>query len=120
MVVGDAGVAMQREWEPEDLMAAWTLVDEDWALVANQTEHGRLGFALLLKFFEAEARFPRHVGGSRRPQWTTSPPRSRWVLTSWPSTPGRAGRSSTTGRKFARLSASGRPPGPTRTPSLHG
>ncbi len=53
---------MHREWEPEDLVAAWTLVDDDWALVANKTGHSRLGFTLLLKFFEAEARFPRHVG----------------------------------------------------------
>lgn len=53
---------MQREWEPEDLVAAWTLLDDDWALVANKTGHSRLGFALLLKFFEAEARFPRHAG----------------------------------------------------------
>jgi len=30
--------------------------------VANKTGHSRLGFALLLKFFEAEARFPCQVG----------------------------------------------------------
>jgi hypothetical protein len=53
---------MRREWEPEDVVACWTLVDEDWALVANKTGPTRLGFALLLKFFELEARFPRHVG----------------------------------------------------------
>ncbi len=53
---------MQREWEPEDLVAAWTLLDDDWVLVANKTGHSRLGFALLLKFFEAEARFLRHAG----------------------------------------------------------
>jgi TnpA family transposase len=53
---------MQRVWEPEDVVGAWTLVDEDWVLVANKTGHSRLGFALLLKFFELEARFPHHVG----------------------------------------------------------
>jgi hypothetical protein len=26
---------MRREWDPEDLIACWTLVDDDWALVAN-------------------------------------------------------------------------------------
>ena len=26
-------VAMQQEWEPEDLVAAWTLVEPDWALL---------------------------------------------------------------------------------------
>ncbi len=50
---------MRREWEPEDLVAAWTLVDPDWVLISNKTGATRLGFALLLKFFEIEARFPR-------------------------------------------------------------
>ncbi len=53
---------MRREWEPEELVACWTLVDEDWRLVANKTGATRLGFTLLLKFFEVEARFPRHPG----------------------------------------------------------
>ena len=53
---------MRREWEPEDLIAAWTLLDGDWELMANKAGATRLGFALLLKFFEQEARFPRHVG----------------------------------------------------------
>jgi hypothetical protein len=46
---------------PEDLIASWTLVEADWRLVANKTGATRLGFALLLKFFELEARFPRHL-----------------------------------------------------------
>lgn len=53
---------MRRDWEPEDLIACWTLGDEDWRLVGNKTGATRLGFALLLKFFELEARFPRHSG----------------------------------------------------------
>ncbi|MFI8186509.1 DUF4158 domain-containing protein [Actinacidiphila glaucinigra] len=39
-------------------MANWTLVDGDWDLVANKTGTTRLGFSLLLKFFELEGRFP--------------------------------------------------------------
>jgi hypothetical protein len=50
---------MRQEWEPEELVASWTLLDADWALVANKAGATRLGFALLLKFFELEARFPR-------------------------------------------------------------
>jgi hypothetical protein len=50
---------MRQEREPEELMASWTLLDADWALVANKAGATRLGFALLLKFFELEARFPR-------------------------------------------------------------
>ena len=50
---------MRQVWEPEDLLAVWTLVEADWDLVANKSGATRLGFALLLKFFEIEARFPR-------------------------------------------------------------
>ncbi|HEU4734272.1 MAG TPA: DUF4158 domain-containing protein, partial [Kofleriaceae bacterium] len=53
---------MRREWEPEELIAGWTLVDRDWELVANKSGATRLGFALLLKFFELEGRFPVHAG----------------------------------------------------------
>ena len=37
-------------------MANWTLVDGDWDLVANKRGATRLGFSLLLKFFELECR----------------------------------------------------------------
>ncbi|GAA1584588.1 hypothetical protein GCM10009678_78990 [Actinomadura kijaniata] len=53
---------MRREWEPEELIAAWTLLDGDWELVGKKTGATRLGFDLLLKFFELEGRFPRHSG----------------------------------------------------------
>ena len=43
---------VRRDWQPEELIASWTLVDRDWELVANKTGATRLGFALLLKFFE--------------------------------------------------------------------
>jgi hypothetical protein len=52
---------MRREWTPEDLIGSWTLVEDDWRLVGNKTGATRLGFALLLKFFELEGRFPRHA-----------------------------------------------------------
>jgi Domain of unknown function (DUF4158) len=50
---------MRREWPPDELIESWTLVGQDWSLVGNKTGTTRLGFALLLKFFEVEARFPR-------------------------------------------------------------
>ncbi len=53
---------MRREWEPEELIPCWTLVEDDWRLVGNKTGATRLGFAVLLKFFELEARFPRGPG----------------------------------------------------------
>jgi hypothetical protein len=61
---------MRRVWTPEDLIASWTLVEDDWRLVGNKTGTARLGFALLLKFFELEGRFPRtstSCHGRRRP-----------------------------------------------------
>jgi hypothetical protein len=50
---------MRREWSPEDLIESWTFVGQDWTLVGNKTGATRLGFALMLKFFEIEACFPR-------------------------------------------------------------
>ena len=56
------GPRVRREWEPEALIERWTLVGADWELVANKSGATRLGFAVLLKFFELEGRFPRHAG----------------------------------------------------------
>lgn len=39
---------MRREWEPEELIAAWTLLDGGWEMVGEQTGATRLGFGLLL------------------------------------------------------------------------
>jgi hypothetical protein len=50
------------EWDTEDLVGSWTLIGDDWQLVGNKSGATRLGFALLLKFFEFEARFPRSGG----------------------------------------------------------
>jgi hypothetical protein len=49
---------VRQEWSPEELLASWTLVEGDWELLANKSGPTRLGFALLLKFFELEGRFP--------------------------------------------------------------
>ncbi len=46
---------MRREWEPEELIACSTVVEGDAALIGNQSGPTRLGFCLLLKFFELEA-----------------------------------------------------------------
>ncbi|MGW2987111.1 DUF4158 domain-containing protein [Streptomyces sp. KCTC 0041BP] len=52
---------MRREWSPEDVVACWTPVGSDWDLVANKVGPTRLGFVLMLKFFELEGRFPQLV-----------------------------------------------------------
>lgn len=56
------GCMVRGGWEPEAPIAAWTLLDGDWELVGNKTGATRLGFGLLLKFFELEGRFPRARG----------------------------------------------------------
>jgi Domain of unknown function (DUF4158) len=49
---------VRTDWDPDKLVGSWTLVGQDWELIANKTGPTRLGFALLLKFLELEARFP--------------------------------------------------------------
>ncbi|MDR7304522.1 DUF4158 domain-containing protein [Haloactinomyces albus] len=51
---------MRQSWEPDELVDLWTLVGEDWRLVGNKSGATRLGFRLLLKFFEIEARVPAY------------------------------------------------------------
>jgi hypothetical protein len=62
------GLRMSNILEPKggllhmsSFVGSWTLVDEDRRLIANKTGATRLGFALLLKFFELDARFPASV-----------------------------------------------------------
>lgn len=82
---------MRREWEPEDLVACWTLAEQDEReLVAYKRGATRLGFALMLKFFEIEARFPRHVGEYPPAAVPTWPGRSMSTRASWPATSGSA------------------------------
>ena len=51
---------MKRQWETEELVEHWTLDVEDRVLLGNKTGATRLGFAVLLKFFQQEGRFPQH------------------------------------------------------------
>ena len=47
---------------PED----WTIFPKEKELLANRTAHGRFGFAVLLKFFQANGRFPEDSGEIRK------------------------------------------------------
>jgi hypothetical protein len=53
---------VRGEWSPEELVESWTLLGDDWERVGNKSGATRLGFAVVLKFFELEARFPRDAG----------------------------------------------------------
>ena len=66
---------MRQEWEPEDLIEVWTLLEDEVVRLRNKTGANRLGFALLLKFFEVEARSLRTREKFRRPRWRTWPSR---------------------------------------------
>ncbi len=51
---------MKRTWETAELEEHWTLsTDECQAALDNKSDANRLGFALLLKGFEYEGRFPQ-------------------------------------------------------------
>ena len=51
---------MAWEWRDEALHIHWFLTTEEQELLSNKTPHGRLGFAVLLKHFQNEGRFPEH------------------------------------------------------------
>jgi Domain of unknown function (DUF4158) len=51
---------MKRVWTADELVEYWTLAPSELELLANKTGPTRLGFALLLKFFQFEGRFPQH------------------------------------------------------------
>jgi len=53
---------MKRQWTPDELVEHWTLSSGDGELIANKTRPTRLGFALLLKYFQHDGRFPQHKG----------------------------------------------------------
>jgi Domain of unknown function (DUF4158) len=51
---------VQAEWEPDELIDAWTLTGNDWDLITNRAGVTRLGFAVMLKFYKIEGRFPAY------------------------------------------------------------
>lgn len=51
---------MKRVWETDELVEYWTLMPPEVELLANKTGATRLGFAVLLKFFQMETRFPQN------------------------------------------------------------
>jgi Domain of unknown function (DUF4158) len=47
-------------WSTQELREHWSLSIEDRSLLAKKTPRSQLGFAVLLKFFQLESRFPRN------------------------------------------------------------
>ena len=57
---------MKRQWESEELIEHFILLPKERLILpsdtTNASSHNRLGFAVMLKFFQFEARFPNHIG----------------------------------------------------------
>jgi TnpA family transposase len=49
---------MKQHWDEYELAEGWTLTGEDWCLLDSCAKRSQLGFAVFLKFFQAEGRFP--------------------------------------------------------------
>jgi hypothetical protein len=49
---------MKQDWHPDELIQHWTLSDEECLLLGHKTGATRLAFAVLLKAFQYEGRFP--------------------------------------------------------------
>ena len=49
---------MRHFWTDDDLLEHFTISAEELGLLANKPSPGKLGFAVLLKFYQYEGRFP--------------------------------------------------------------
>jgi hypothetical protein len=49
---------MKTNWTTEDLVASWLVLPEDQKLIGKKQGATRLGFTLMLKFFQLRGRFP--------------------------------------------------------------
>jgi len=50
---------VKRDWHPDELTEHWTLTPGERQRTLSKREPSRLGFAVLLKFFQHQGRFPR-------------------------------------------------------------
>jgi hypothetical protein len=51
-------IILKRNWDVEELIEHFTLLPEEMQLVGNKSGETRIGFAVLLKVFQYQARFP--------------------------------------------------------------
>jgi hypothetical protein len=50
---------VNQDWNADELAEHWTLLPGEKRLLANKSGATRLGFAVLLKFFQQVGRFPQ-------------------------------------------------------------
>lgn len=53
------GGIVKRDWHPDELIEHWALTSGEKQQILSKREPGRLGFAVLLKFFQQQGRFPK-------------------------------------------------------------
>lgn len=58
---------MKRSWTEDELLEHFILVNIERKLIGNKTGASRLGFTVLLKYFQHEARFPTKRSDIPRP-----------------------------------------------------
>lgn len=51
---------MKRNWELDEIIDHFTFLSNELSLIGNKTGETRLGFAVMFKFFQYEAKFPNH------------------------------------------------------------
>lgn len=51
---------MKRNWELEELIEYFTFLPNELSEIGNKSGETRIGFAVMFKFFQNEARFPNH------------------------------------------------------------
>ena len=66
---------MKQCWSSSELAQFWSLSDDEKQLSDQRTQQGRLGLAVLLKFFQLEGRFPHY---HKEVPLTTWPANSRY------------------------------------------
>jgi hypothetical protein len=53
-------IFLKKRWELDELIEHFTFMPNELTQLSNKTGKTRLGFAVLFKFFQCEARFPNH------------------------------------------------------------
>ncbi len=56
---------MKQNWERDELIEHFTILLNEMTLIELKSGENQLGFAVLLKFFQHQARFPTHPSSAR-------------------------------------------------------
>lgn len=65
------GESVKWHWSEDELETQWSLTVAELALLPGRTDSGRLGFAILLKFFQFQGFFPDNQKSILTKLWPT-------------------------------------------------